>query len=174
MQEDPSSKTAQCYTDTVNTNTEILNMADISAYLNDNGEFDQAPFLNLAKVMQIKFITQLESCEYIGFLIALDGMLSRIPQFAAATVNLAVQLGTGFENSDTSVFISINKIMDGYNGVDNECSASDAAVGTCVDVGDGTAGINFLYVGQGIQLGLSQLLKISAGDADIEVVPTQF
>ena len=97
--------------------------------------------------MQIKFITQLESCEYIGFLIALDGMLSRIPQFAAATVNLAVQLGTGFENSDTSVFISINKIMDGYNGVDNECSASDADAGKCVDVGDGTAGINFLYVG---------------------------
>ena len=40
MQEDPSSTTAQCYTDTVNTNAEILNMADISAYLNDNGEFD--------------------------------------------------------------------------------------------------------------------------------------
>ena len=99
-------------------------------------------------------------------------MLSRIPQAAAAFVNTAVQLGTGFENKDTSVFIAVNKIQDGLNGVDNACSTADAAAGTCVDVGDGTAGINFKYVGEGIQLGLSQLLKISAGDSDIEVTPT--
>ena len=69
--------------------------------------------------MQIKFIAQLESCEYIQFLIALDGMLSNIPQAAAATVNLATQLGTGFENSDTSIYIAVNKVQEGIDDDNN-------------------------------------------------------
>lgn len=101
--------------------------------------------------MQIKFIAQLESCEYIQFLIAADGMLSNVPQAAAAGVNMVTQLGTGFQNSDTSVYISINKIEEGIED-----------------------GNNWFTIGQGIQLGMSQLLKISAGDTDIDVVPTGF
>ena len=172
MQDDPSSTTTQCHEDTLATNTEFINMSDITRYVADSGEYDSAVFLNLFKVMQIKFITQMESCEYIGFIIAMDGMLSKIPQASAAIVNTVIQLGTGFENRDTSIFIAVNKVQDGIDGVDNACSSSDADAGKCVDVGDGTAGINFKYVGEGIQLGLSQLLKISAGDSKIEVVPT--
>ena len=110
MQSNPDSTTTQCYLDTVSTNLGIIDMADISAYIDDGGNYDEAAFLNLAKVMQIKFIAQLESCDYIQFMIALDGMLSNIPQAAAASVNLATQLATGFENSDTSIYISVNKI----------------------------------------------------------------
>ena len=110
MMSNPDSITAQCYLDTVDTNTEIINMSDISQYISDGGEYDEAAFLNLAKVMQIKWIAQLESCDYIQFLIALDGMFSNIPQAAAASVNLATQLATGFENSDTSIYLSVNMI----------------------------------------------------------------
>lgn len=149
MQSNPDSITTQCYIDTVNTNIEIINMSDISAYITDGGEYDQAAFLNLAKVMQIKFIAQLESCDYIQFLIALDGMLSNIPQATAAAVNLATQIGTGFENSDTSIYIAVNKIQEGIDD-DN----------------------NWETFGKGFQLGLSQILKISAGDSKIEVTPT--
>ena len=149
MQSNPDSTTTQCYTDTVNTNIEIINMSDISAYITDGGEYDQAAFLNLAKVMQIKFIAQLESCDYIQFLIALDGMLSNIPQASAAFVNLATQIGTGYENQDTSIYIAVNKIQEGID--DNN---------------------NWETFGKGFQLGLSQILKISAGDTKIEVTPT--
>ena len=149
MQSNPDSTTTQCYTDTVNTNIEIINMSDISAYITDGGEYDQAAFLNLAKVMQIKFIAQLESCDYIQFLIALDGMLSNIPQASAAAVNLATQIGTGYENQDTSIYIAVNKIQEGIDD-DN----------------------NWETFGKGFQLGLSQILKISAGDTKIEVTPT--
>ena len=149
MQSNPDSITTQCYTDTVNTNIELINMSDISAYITDGGEYDQAAFLNLFKVMQIKFIAQLESCDYIQFLIALDGMLSNIPQATAAAVNLVTQIGTGFENSDTSIYIAVNKIQEGIDD-DN----------------------NWETFGKGFQLGLSQILKISAGDTKIEVSPT--
>ena len=149
MQSNPDSITTQCYIDTVNTNVELINMSDISAYITDGGEYDQAAFLNLAKVMQIKFIAQLESCDYIQFLIALDGMLSNIPQATAAAVNLVTQIGTGFENSDTSIYIAVNKIQEGIDD-DN----------------------NWETFGKGFQLGLSQILKISAGDTKIEVTPT--
>ena len=88
MQDVPSSTTTQCYTDTQSTNVEIMNLSDITAYIDAGGNYDQAAFLNLAKVMQIKFIAQLESCDYIQFLIALDGMFSNIPQATAAAVNL--------------------------------------------------------------------------------------
>ena len=149
MMSNPDSITAQCYLDTVDTNTEIINMSDISQYISDGGEYDEAAFLNLAKVMQIKWIAQLESCDYIQFLIALDGMFSNIPQAAAASVNLVTQLATGFENSDTSIYLSVNMIEDGM--------ADDN---------------NWETFGKGFQLGLSQLLKISAGDTSIEVTPT--
>ena len=149
MMSNPDSTTTQCYLDTVSTNTQIINMSDISVYISDGGEYDEAAFLNLAKVMQIKWIAQLESCDYIQFLIALDGMFSNIPQAAAAAVNLVTQLATGFENSDTSIYLSVDMIEDGMED-DN----------------------NWETFGKGFQLGLSQLLKISAGDTSIEVTPT--
>lgn len=107
MQDVPSSTTTQCYTDTASTNVEIMNLSDITAYIDAGGNYDQAAFLNLAKVMQIKFIAQLESCDYIQFLIALDGMFSNIPQATAAAVNLGTQLGTGYANYDTSIYIAV-------------------------------------------------------------------
>lgn len=153
MQDDPSNTESQCYTDTANTNVEIIAMSDVTQYVSEEGYYDDAVFLNLFKIMNIKFIQQLESCEYIPFLISLDGMLSNVPQAAAAGVNLATQLGTGIGNGnyDTSVYISVDKVKEGVN--DNN---------------------NWEIIGQGFQLGLSQLLKISAGDADIEVFPTGF
>ena len=53
------------------------------------------------------------------FLIALDGMLSNIPQATAAAVNIATQVGTGFENQDTSIYIAWEKIEAGMNDDNN-------------------------------------------------------
>lgn len=96
MQDDPTNTQAQCYIDTAATNVEIIAMSDVSQYVSEDGYYDDAVFLNLFKIMNIKYIQQLESCEYLAFLISLDGMLSNVSQAAAAGVNLATQLGTGF------------------------------------------------------------------------------
>ena len=155
MQENPSSTETQCYIDTAATNVELINMSDITAYIDDGGNYDQAAFLNLAKVMQIKYIAQLESCEYIAFLVALDGMFTNIPQAAAAGVNLATQVGTGYQNWDTSIFLSIDFVKPEFD-----------------ELISGSGEADWKVLGQGFQLFMSQILKISAGDTDIEVVPT--
>ena len=124
-------------------------MSDISQYLATSGDFDNAVFFQLFNVFKIKWITQMESCDFIQFLIAGDGMLSNIPQATAAIVNTATQLGTGYENRDTSIYIAVNKAEAAYNDSNN-----------------------WKTYGQAFQLGASQILKISAGDNDISVRPT--
>lgn len=126
-------------------------MSDISQYLATSGDFDNAVFFQLFNVFKIKWVTQMESCDFIQFLIAGDGMLSNIPQATAAIVNTATQLGTGYENRDTSIYIAVNKAEAAYN--DNN---------------------NWKTYGQAFQLGASQILKISAGDNDISVSPTGY
>ena len=108
-------------------------------------------FLELFQIMLIKLTQELDSCNYNEFLIALDGMLSNIPQAAAAGVNMATQIVSGFTNKDTSIYIAVNRIEAGM--------ADDN---------------NWYDFGAGFQLGLAQLLKVSAGESDIEVTPTGF
>lgn len=101
--------------------------------------------------MLIKLTQELDSCNYNEFLIALDGMLSNIPQAAAAGVNMFTQITTGFTNKDTSIYIAVNRIEAGM--------ADDN---------------NWYDFGAGFQLALAQLLKVSAGESDIDVTPTGF
>ena len=147
MQENPASTVTECYINTALTNQEILVLADFEQYVKD-GTYDSAAFFDLFKVMNIKFVAELESCSYNEFLIALDGMLSNVPQAAAAFVNFATQAGTGFQNGDTSIFIAADYITEGMED-DN----------------------NWETFGQGFQLFLAQLLKISAGETSIDVSP---
>lgn len=151
MQSNPSDTSTQCYTDTMLTNESLIDMSDTTAYLSADGYYQEDVFFNLLQVTQIQFVKQLESCNYMQFLISLDGMLSNIPQATAAAVNMATQLATGFENQDTSVYISVSKFSEGYND-----------------------SMNWETFGQAFQLFLSQLLKVSAGDTDITVSPTGF
>ena len=146
MQSNPSDTSTQCYTDTALTNESLIDMSDTTAYLSADGYYQEDVFFNLLQVTQIQFVKQLESCNYMQFLISLDGMLSNIPQATAAAVNMATQLATGFENQDTSVYISVSKFSEGYND-----------------------SMNWETFGQAFQLFLSQLLKVSAGDTDITV-----
>lgn len=146
MQSNPSDTSTQCYTDTMLTNESLIDMSDTTAYLSADGYYQEDVFFNLLQVTQIQFVKQLESCNYMQFLISLDGMLSNIPQATAAAVNMATQLATGFENQDTSVYISVSKFSEGYND-----------------------SMNWETFGQAFQLFLSQLLKVSAGDTDITV-----
>ena len=146
MQSNPSDTSTQCYTDTMLTNESLIDMSDTTAYLSADGYYQEDVFFNLLQVTQIQFVKQLESCNYMQFLISLDGMLSNLPQATAAAVNMATQLATGFENQDTSVYISVSKFSEGYND-----------------------SMNWETFGQAFQLFLSQLLKVSAGDTDITV-----
>jgi len=52
------------------------------------------------KIMNIKFIQQLDNCNYNQFLIALDGMLNNIPNAVASLMNTGTQIGTGWKGSD--------------------------------------------------------------------------
>jgi len=148
MQQNPDDTDAECYNKTSLTNAEIMIMVDFSAYYSET--FDFAGFTELFKVMQIALVQQLESCNYMAFLISLDGFLSNIPAAVAGATNLSTQLGLGFGNGnkDTSVFLAYDKFLEGYND-DN----------------------NFEIYGQAFQLFLSQLLKVTA-DSEIEVSPT--
>lgn len=148
MQQNPDDTTADCYEKTLLTNAEIMIMVDFSAYYSET--FDIAGFTELFKVMQIALVQELESCNYMQFLISLDGFLSNIPAAVAGASNLATQLGLGFGNGnkDTSAFLAYDKFVEGRSA-DND----------------------FEIYGQAFQLFLSQLLKVSA-DGEIEVSPT--
>lgn len=149
MQENPDSTDNDCYRNTVLVSAEISALADFSQYV--VGGYDSALFLELFQIMLIKLTQELDSCNYNEFLIALDGMLSNIPQAAAAGVNMFTQITTGFTNKDTSIYIAVNRIEAGM--------ADDN---------------NWYDFGAGFQLALAQLLKVSAGESDIDVTPTGF
>ena len=119
MQDNPSDTTNQCYIDTALTNVALNDLSDITAYLTADGYYKEDVFFQLLQVSQFAFVTQLDSCNYMQFLIALDGMFSNIPQATAAVVNLATQVGTGFENQDTSIYLSWKKIEAGMEDDNN-------------------------------------------------------
>ena len=149
MQDNPSDTTSACYNSTAATNAEILKMADFTSYL--IGGFNAGEFLDKTKVMNIKFIEQMDQCSYNEFLINLDTFLSNIPQAIAGGANIATQVGTGWAKGDTSVFISINKMKEGWNN--NK---------------------DWVTIGAGAQLFAAELLKVSAGNGNIAVAPTSY
>merc|ERR1712038_158826 len=151
MQADPSDTDNDCYTNTVATNAELLILADFESYV--LGGFDAGTFADQLKVMQIKFMQQVEACNFTQYLIASDAMLNNIPNFAAASMNFATQVGTGFEEADTSSFIAYQAILDGndLSGVDTDAQ--------------------YEKYGEGWQLFTAELLKISAEESSIEVSP---
>lgn len=104
------------------------------------------------KIMNIKFMQQMEDCNYTQFLIALDGMLNSIPNAVASLMNTGTQIGTGWENADQSIYIAQDKFMEAWD--------STAA-------GHGEA--KFKAYGQAFQLAMSQILKISAPPISVEV-----
>ena len=113
------------------------------------GGFNFAIFSEKLKIMQIKFIEQLNQCSYNEFLINLDTFMSNIPQAVAGFSNLGTQIGVGWEKSDTSVFIGLNKVKDGWNNDKN-----------------------WETIGGGMQLLASELLKVAADATQIDVTPT--
>ena len=99
--------------------------------------------------MNIKFIEQMDQCSYNDFLINLDTFLSNIPQAVAGGANIVTQIGDGWKNRDTSVFISFRKMEDGWKN--NK---------------------DWVTIGAGAQLFAAELLKVSADSGTIEVSPT--
>jgi len=87
----------------------------------------------------------------MNYLISADALLNNVPQAVAAATNLATQLGTGYTNQDTSIYIAVKKAETGLE--DNW---------------------NWETFGAAFQLATAQILKISAGAADIEVSPTSY
>lgn len=149
QQSNPDDTNTDCYRNTEETNTYLVNeLAAFDTYMTGNG-FNAAVFADKAQVALMKFNKQMTSCSYIEFLMSLDAMLNNTPQFASAASNLGTQLVTGWSDQSTSVYLSVNRVQeafaDGYNGE---------------------------KLGQGIQLFLSQLLKVQAGESDFDVVPT--
>ena len=149
MQADPTDETQQCALDTAATNAELLIVADFAAYT--AGGFDAGEFYDKLKIMQLKQMEQYSSCEFVPLLISTDAMFSNKPNAVAAGMNAATQIGTGWSEQDTSIYIGYDDFVDGWN----ESSTA-----------------RYELWGSGTMLTLSQLLKMEAGNADIDVSPT--
>lgn len=147
MQANPTDTENDCFTTTSANNLLILDMFDFTAYT--TASFDFGIFLEKTQIMNLKFMEQLDKCGYNKYLIALDEMTNNLPMLVSSGANLVTQVGTGFSNQDTSIFLSIDKF--------EACFKDGLKVESC---------------GGGLQLGLSQLLKITAEDASVDVVPT--
>ena len=150
MQADPADTDNDCYTNTLATNAEILILVDFESYV--LGGFDAGTFAEQFKVMNIKYMQQVDACNFTQYLIAGDAFLNNIPNFAAGSMNLLTQIGTGYSEADTSAFLAYQKILDGNDLDDPEAQ--------------------FEKYGEGFQLFTAELLKISAEEASIEVSPT--
>ena len=107
------------------------------------------------KIMNIKFIQQLDDCNYTQFLIASDAMLNNIPNAVASLMNTGTQIGTGWKNSDQSIYIAKDMFMEGWNA-------------TAAGKGEK----KYKSYGKAFQLLMSQVLKISAPEITVEVAPT--
>jgi len=147
MQAEPSDTTHECYKRTAETNSLIAKAFDFPNFSRER--FDVAEFSEKLQVSLIKGNQELEDCGYNKFLIAFDTFSNNIPQAAAAGANLVTQIATGWNKSDTSIYLAWDKLKKGQqNNWDIEVMAA------------------------GLQLGFSQLLKVNAEPADVNVEPT--
>ena len=146
MQAEPSDTTHECYKTTAATNSLLAIAFDFPNF--STGSFDIAEFSEKIQVSLIKGNQELEDCGYNKFLIAFDTFSNNIPQAAAAGANLVTQIATGWNKSDTSIYLAWDKLKAGQkNDWDIEVMAS------------------------GFQLGFSQLLKVNAEPADVNAEP---
>ena len=146
MQAEPSDTTHECYKTTAATNSLLAIAFDFPNF--STGGFDIAEFSEKIQVSLIKGNQELEDCGYNKFLIAFDTFSNNIPQAAAAGANLVTQVATGWNKSDTSIYLAWDKLKAGQkNDWDIEVMAS------------------------GFQLGFSQLLKVNAEPADVNAEP---
>ena len=149
MQSNPDSTENDCYKRVEETNALVLTLFDFPAYV--VGGFDVGTFFDEVKVMNISLMQELEACGYNDYLIMTDSMLNNIPNAASSFINMGTQIATGWTDEDTSAFISLNKFKDAWNAEE----------------------FDYEEAGQALQLFGGQLVKISIGEADIEVEPTR-
>ena len=132
---------------TAETNALVYKLFDFQNY--SVGKFDLGIFAEQSQIMNLKLMEEVDKCGYTKYLIALDTMTNNLPQLIASASNLATQIGTGFSKQDTSIYLSFDKFEACYN-----------------------ENWNWEKCGGGLQLAMSQLLKISAEEASITVTPT--
>lgn len=147
VQADPTDETSQCYTSTMATNAQLAYMTDINNYT--NLQFTEAQLVELAQIVQIKYMTQIEDCGLGELQIIIDESMNRTPNLSSLGVSVVTQLALGWSSKDTSIYKAYFKIVDGYN-----------------------AG-NFYEVGQGSLLLISQAVKFTAPSASINAAPIQ-
>ena len=147
MQAEPSDTNNDCYKATAETNSLLVKAFDFDSFT--TGSFDVAEFVEKSQIAFIKGVEELDNCGYNKYLIAFDTFTNNIPQAAAAGANLVTQVATGWNDSDTSIFLSYNKLKDAVN---NDWDMEGIA--------------------SGFQLGFSQLLKVDAQPAEVAVTPT--
>ncbi len=44
----------------------------------------------------------------------LDQAMSKLPQLVSTVSNLATQIGTGYSNEDTAIYLALNSLKDNY------------------------------------------------------------
>ena len=145
MNDDPDADYSDCITQAQKAGSEIEQLFNVGKYF--DGKFNFGDFLNQGQVTSIQVISEFEKCGYNEFLIQFDGVMSHIPEVSAMGANLIVQLLTGFKDDDTAVFKSW-EYVSGENWEEK----------------------NWMKIGLGVQLFMSQLVKFEAPDVKLNVV----
>jgi len=112
-----------------------------------SGSVNFGQLMENGQVILIQLMDQFDKCNFNNYLVQLDLAMSQLPQLVGSVSNLATQVGTGWSNADTTVFLA-------YNDFKTTWDQSD-------------------YSGMGtqFQLFLSQLLKVEAPATKQDITP---
>ena len=125
------------------TSIEVMALLDFENYL--NGGFNLGTFLTSINVVFIRFMDQTEACGVNELFIQWDNIMSNWSDLAGVVTNLAIMIGTGWADKNTSPFIVYDHWVLGWNNKD------------------------FREFGIGFQLLFASLAKFDAPDLQVEV-----
>ena len=146
LQSDPTATDTPCAEATALTNAEISYMTDASNYV--GGSINSAEFQENFQIMTFKGMEQAEQCGLTDLMIVLDGATNNLSNVLASSTNLLTQFALGYKEKDTAFFLAQDEISSAFGTED------------------------FVKLGEGMMLLVSQAVKFEAPDASIEVSPT--
>ena len=144
----PSDEDTECQ-DSVNAvNFKLVSLATGSSYT--TGELNTAELLEKFQTMSFDFMDELDKCGGNEFNIVMDDFSNNWMVAVGGGLSLATQIGTGWANRDSSAWIAYDTMT--RNRGTNDYSYKD--------------------LGEGIIMGLSQIIKFEGPALNIEVAPT--
>ena len=146
LQANPDDLGTSCVGKTWQTNMLLEEMFNASTYTDST--FNQQEFLDKFQTMNIQAMDQFEKCGANTLMMVLDSGMSNLPSTVGSLMSTVTQTAIGWSAGDTALFIAKNEVSDSWDKSD------------------------WVGMGRGIGLGVSQILKHEAPAASVEVSPT--